>query len=272
MTTTFSVLLSVYHRERPDFLHAALESVFRQTIPPTEVVLVEDGPLTAELYTVIAEFKKRYPCLKSIRLHTNQGLGRALNEGLKHCHHELVARMDTDDIAKPDRFERQLQVFREHPEVDVCGAWLDEFSEDIKHIHSVKRLPETHAELYKYGQRRNPVNHPVVMFRREAVLHNGSYRDYPLFEDYFLWVRMLTNGCHFYCLQESLLYFRASEDMFARRGGWRYALVEMRLQFLFYGLRYINFRTLLQNILIRFTARVMPYTLRVWLYKKKLRK
>lgn len=272
MTTKFSVLLSVYHRERPDFLHAALDSVFQQTIPPTEVVLVEDGPLTEELEAVIADFKKKHSELKPIRLSKNLGLGRALNEGLKHCHYGLVARMDTDDIAKPHRFERQLQVFREHPEVDVCGAWLDEFSENIERVHSVKRLPETNEELYLYGQRRNPVNHPVVMFRREAVLCNGSYRDYPLFEDYFLWVRMLTNGCRFHCIQESLLYFRASQDMFARRGGWKYALVEMRLQFLFYGLRYINFSTFLQNICIRFTARIMPHRLRVWLYKKKLRK
>ena len=267
----FSVLMSVYRREQPSFLSDSLASIFKQTVPPDEVVLVKDGPLTVELEEVIACFVAEHPELKVVPLPVNAGLGRALNEGLKHCSHELVARMDTDDICKPDRFEKQLRVFETQPQIDVCSAWLDEFDTDIQHVHSVKYLPETSEELYEYGKTRNPVNHPVVMFRKEAVIRSGSYQHYPLFEDYYLWVRMLVAGSKFYTIQEALLYFRASPDMFARRGGWAYALTEARLQFLLYGIRYINMRTFLENLIIRFFTRIMPPGIREKLYKKKLR-
>ena len=114
----FSVLLSVYKKEHPTYLKQSLDSLFAQTLPPDEIVLVKDGPLTPELEAVVTEYQSRYPMLKVVPLPQNQGLGKALNEGLKHCSYELVARMDTDDIAKPERFERQMQVFREHPETD----------------------------------------------------------------------------------------------------------------------------------------------------------
>ena len=118
----FSVLLSLYHKESPLFLRQSLTSIFTQTLLPIEVVLVEDGPLTDELYVIIEESTIRHPELKVVSLPSNQGLGKALNEGLKHCSYDLVARMDTDDIAKPDRFEKQMAVFLEHPEIDVVGG------------------------------------------------------------------------------------------------------------------------------------------------------
>ncbi|WP_418846245.1 glycosyltransferase, partial [Phocaeicola sp.] len=130
----FSVLISVYNKENSLSLRQSLTSVFRQKLPPTEVVLLKDGPLTEELDKVIAEYVMRYPELKIVSLPVNQGLGKALNEGLKHCSYDLVARMDTDDIAKPDRFEKQIRVFQEHPELDVVGAWIDEFEETTSNI------------------------------------------------------------------------------------------------------------------------------------------
>lgn len=262
----FSVLLSLYHKEKPEYLRASLDSVFSQTVPPTEVVLVEDGPLTNELQEVVCEYVNRYPTLHVVRFSVNRGLGRALNEGLNHCHYELVARMDTDDIAKPYRFERQLAEFERQSDLDVCSAWLDEFEENPKFIKSVKKLPKTHEELYEYGKFRNPVNHPAVMFRKEAVQLNGNYQDYPLFEDYFLWVRMLTYGCRFYCIQESLVCFRSSADMIRRRGGLKYALTELRLQFLLFGLRYTTFGMLCKSVFIRFFVRVIPGNLRKKVY------
>lgn len=266
-----SVLMSVYFKEKPDYLKASLDSVFNQTVPPTEVVLVEDGRLTDELEDVVCEYERAHLEMKVVRCEENRGLGHALNIGLRHCSYELVARMDTDDICMRHRFERQLEVFEAHPEVDVCSAWMSEFETTPDKPTAIKRLPETSEELFEYGKRRNPVNHPVVMFRKCCVMGNGSYRDYPLFEDYFLWVRMITNGCHFYTIQEPLLYFRAVREIYARRGGLHYALIEIRLQFLFYGLRYINLRIFFQNICVRFITRIMPYSLSAWFYKKLLR-
>ena len=158
----FSVLLSVYGGEKGEFLRRSLASVFAQTVRAREVVLVEDGPLTEDLYRVVEEFRARQPELKVVPLPRNGGLGRALNEGLKHCSFDIVARMDTDDICRPDRFEKQLRVLREHPDVAVVSAWIDEFVDDPGHVVSTRRLPERPEELYEYGKSRCPVNHPVV--------------------------------------------------------------------------------------------------------------
>ena len=146
----FSVLLSVYGGEKGEFLRRSLASVFNQTVLAQEVVLVEDGPLTEDLYSIIEEFRIRQLGLKIVFLSQNQGLGKALNEGLKHCSYDLVARMDTDDIAKPNRFEKQVKVFEEHPELDLVGAWIDEFEGTPQHILSVRKVPETSEEIREY--------------------------------------------------------------------------------------------------------------------------
>ena len=268
----FSVLLSLYAKESPTFLASSLDSIFHQTLLPDEIILVKDGPLTVELDAIVSDYAARYPILKVIPLPQNQGLGKALNEGLKHCSYDIVARMDTDDISKPDRFEKQIAVFRKHPELDLVGAWIDEFEEDIHHVISTRKLPERHEDVMSYATRRNPINHPVVMFRKSAVLAAGGYQHFPLFEDYFLWVRMLRNGAKFYNIQESLLYFRTSPNMFKRRGGWKYAMDEVRFQNVMRKMKMITWRRFLMNVAIRFPVRVMPNKLREAIYKKSLRK
>ena len=268
----FSVLLSLYKKEHPSQLRQSLNSLFSQTLPPNEIILVKDGPLTAELDAVVSDYVARYSILKVVPLPQNQGLGKALNEGLKHCSYDLVARMDTDDIAKPDRFERQIKVFEEHPELDLVGAWIDEFEGTPQHILSVRRVPETSEEIREYCKKRCPVNHPVVMFRKSAVLAAGGYQHFPLFEDYYLWVRMLKNETKFYNIQESLLYFRASPDMFKRRGGWKYAMDELRFQNMMRKMGMIDWKRFIINVAIRFPARIIPNSLRGFLYKKIMRK
>lgn len=265
-----SVLLSVYYKENVHHLSQALDSILHQSVPPTEIILVKDGPLTEELETVLARYQQQYPLLHTVSLPVNQGLGKALNEGLKHCRYPLIARMDTDDIAKPDRFEKQLQVFEQHPEVDICSAWIEEFEDTPTRILAVKKLPETHAEIQKYARHRCPINHPVVMYKKEAVLKAGGYEGFP--EDYRLWVKMLGKGARFYNLQESLLYFRFSPSMVKRRGGWRYALADMKSQIDFYRMGFLNLPTLVCNLLIRLTVRLTPNRLRSVIYRKMLRK
>lgn len=268
---SFSVLLSLYHKESPVYLRQSLDSVFSQTQLPDEVVLVEDGPLTSELYAVIEEYKRKCPILKVIPLAENGGLGRALNEGLKHCSYDLVARMDTDDIAKPDRFEKQLSVFRNDPNTDVVGAWIDEFEDDVCNVKSTKKLPENHEAILQYAKKRCPINHPVVMFRKSAVLSAGGYQHFPLFEDYYLWVRMLANGARFYNIQASLLYFRFSPEMIKRRGGWKYAMDEIRFQRMMRQKCFISSSEFLFNTSVRFLTRIIPNSWRTVIYKKILR-
>lgn len=268
----FSVLLSVYYNECPYFLRQSIDSLFYQSLQPAEVVLVKDGDLTPELDNVITECTAKYMHLRVVSLRQNQGLGKALNEGLKHCSYDLVARMDTDDIAKPDRFEKQIRAFQEHPELDVVGAWIDEFEETTSNIISTRKLPEVHDDICQFAKKRNPENHPVIMFRKQAVLAAGGYQHFPLFEDYYLWIRMLQNGAKFYNIQESLLYFRFSPAMFKRRGGLKYVTTELRFQNQLRNLGFITSSEYLYNVFIRVITRMMPNTLRAILYKKALRK
>lgn len=267
----FSVLLSLYYKENPNYLRESLDSIFTQTVLPNEIIMVKDGPLTEELDQTVLEYEKKYSFFKVIPLEQNQGLGKALNIGLDACTNDIVARMDTDDIAKSDRFEKQLKQFENHPELDVVGAWIEEFEGNIANVSSIRKVPQEHKDIYKYAQKRNPVNHPVVMFRKTAVLKAGGYQHFPLFEDYFLWVRMLMNGAKFHNIQEGLLYFRFTPDMFQRRGGWQYALTEIKLMKLYYKMGFINALTFLQNVVLRFAARVIPNNLRGYLYKKLAR-
>ncbi|MBR1775009.1 MAG: glycosyltransferase [Bacteroidales bacterium] len=267
----FSVLMSVYYKEQSGFLCQALNSVFNQTLRTDEVVLVKDGPLTKELDDAIEKYQEQYPELKVIKLAKNGGLGKALNEGLKHCSFDIVARMDTDDISKPDRFEKQIKFLEQHPEIDVVSSWIDEFENNINNVKSTKKLPEKHTDIYKFGKKKCPVNHPTVVFRKHAVENVGSYLHFPLFEDYYLWVRLLQNGAKFYNIQESLLYFRLSPNMFKRRGGIKYGLDEIRLQNKFFSMGFINLPTYIYNVIIRFTTRIIPNKLRECIYLKLLR-
>ncbi len=268
----FSVLLSVYFKENPLLLKQALESIWlAQTAKPAEIVIVKDGPLTDELNQVIDDFSKTAP-VKIVALEKNQGLGAALNKGLAHCQYDIVARMDSDDVSKPTRFEKQIGFLYGSPDIDLVSASIDEFTETTGHIISTRRLPEFHSEIEKFAKKRCPVNHPVVVFKKTAVLKAGGYQHFPLFEDYFLWVRMLMSGAKFYNLQESLLYFRANADTFKRRGGFKHAIDDIKLQIKFRKIGFITFYEMIRNIVYRATVRLFPNFIRVLFYKKILRK
>lgn len=267
----FSVLCSLYFRESPIALRESLDSIFAQTLMPNEVVIVKDGPLTEELDKVLEEYVGRYGIIKVVPLEKNVGLGAALNEGMKHCSYELIARMDTDDVCSQNRFEKQINVFKNNRDLDVVGAWIDEFESEVSNVKSIRKLPETHESIYSYGKSRNPINHPVVMFKKSAVIAAGGYKTFHLFEDYYLWVRMLVNGSKFYNIQESLLYFRLSPDMFKRRGGFKYAISEVKFEKAIYKLGYISFLNMVLNILKRTVVRIMPNKFREWIYKKVVR-
>lgn len=267
----FSVLISIYHKDNSVYLNSALKSILNnQTVLPSEIVIVKDGPLTHELEEVLNNFTFNIP-VKYVSLAYNQGLGTALNEGLKYCSYSIVARMDADDIAKPNRFETQLTIFRQFPDLDVVGAAVDEFDNDISIILTTRKLPEIGKDIYKFAKKRNPINHPVVMFKKESVLAAGGYKHFPLFEDYYLWIRMLANGCKFYNCPDSLLYFRFSQNTYNRRAGLQYALTELKLQREFYNLGILNWWDFLFNVPLKFIIRISPKYFRVIIYKHILR-
>ncbi len=254
----FSVLIAVYAKEQPANLQQSLESIFRQELPPTEVILMEDGPLTAELEAVVAAYSERHPELHIVKCEKNRGLGLTLREGMHHCHYDIIARMDSDDIAKPERFQKETAYLEAHPQTDIVGSWVDEFQDAPEHPISIRKVPETHELLKQFSHSRNPMNHPTVMFRKKAVIEAGNYRHCPLFEDYDLWVRMMINGARFHNLQESLLLFRMTPQMFSRRGGSNYTRQEIRFQRSLYRIGYIGLAKMIMNIVSRTFFRIIP--------------
>ena len=266
----YSVLMSVYLKESPEFLRQSMESIYNQTIPTDNFVLVCDGPLNAGLYKVIEEQKGKFQeALKIIQLEKNCGLGNTLNEGMKHCCHELVARMDSDDISFPKRCERQLQVFKDRPEVAICSGTVLEFKNTLDRITGRRILPEKYEEICKFSHKRNPFNHPAVMFRKLAVEKSGGYQErYHLFEDYDLWVRMLMKGYKGYNLKFPILYMRVSEDMYARRGGKSYAKTMLQIHWWMKQSGWTKGCEYITGAVPHAVICVLPNRLRKWIYQR----
>ena len=268
----FSVLISVYYKEKPEYLEDAINSIFNQTLLPKEVILVEDGKLTDELYAVINILKEKYHEIKTVRLKENRGLGPALNEGLKYCSYDIVARMDSDDISMPNRFRLQIDFLENHPDIDIISGWIDEFYGNKENIISTRKTPEAHNDIVKFGKSRNPINHPATMFRKSIICNIGGYSAIPFLEDYDLWVRAILNGAHLYNIQQSLLWFRLSDNAFLRRGGIDYAKNEITFQYHLHKIGYISMINMYCNILIRLMIRLLPNMIRKRIYVFKLRK
>ena len=268
----YSVLMSVYHKEKAEYLRTAMDSIWRQTVPTDDFILVCDGPLTSELDSVIKEMNSSHPELYVLRLEKNGGLGNALNHGIKHCKNELVARMDSDDIAYPDRCERQLKAFQEHPDTDICSGIVEEFTISIDQVEVRRVPPETHEEIIAFAKKRNPFNHPCVMYKKSAVDDAGGYQDFYLLEDYFLWIRMLQNGVKGYNLQEPLLWMRAGSDMYKRRSGWKYAKSQKALFKYMKDSGFITSGQYTKSAVIRTCSSLTPNWLREFMFKSVMRK
>ena len=266
----FSVLMSVYNKEKAELLDKALQSVLKnQTFLPAELVLVEDGPLTEALYATIEKYRSGRTRLVSVKLPRNGGLGRALNAGLAQCSYEWVARMDSDDISLPDRFEKQWQYLQKHPETDVLGCALYEFADDERTVTAVKSCPKTIDTYIKF---RSPVNHPTAFLRKAAVIEAGGYRHCPFMEDYHLWIRMYAAGLKITSLQEPLYLFRMDRNTQKRRGGWRYVRSETEIQALLYRKGVISAPRYLLNMAVRCGGRLIPGNFRAFLYRTLFRK
>lgn len=273
MKDNFSVLMSVYKNDNPVHFRIAVESVtINQTLPPNEVVIVVDGPVPDELASTIKTFENEIPYIEVHRLSHNGGLGNALRVGVTHCSHELIARMDADDISVADRFEKQLSYMIEHPEISVLGGQISEFIGKEDNIVGYRNVPLNIDECRKYYQDRDPLNHMTVMFRKSAVLDVGNYQPWHLDEDTYLWGRILKKGYEIANLPDVLVNVRVGDAMYARRGGWKYfksdtGILKWKLE---NGLT--SKSRFLYNYLIRFIVQVlMPNSVRAWFFKKILR-
>ena len=251
----FSVLLSIYYKESANSLNQALTSIWdKQTLKPTEIILVKDGKLPPELNHCIEEWKaKLNNHLKVIPLQHNVGLGKALNEGLKHCQYEWVMRMDTDDIATPDRFEKQIKFITNHPDIVLIGGQIQEFKGTPENITVQRLVPTTSENINEYAKKRAPFNHPTVAYRKDIIQNIGGYQHHLLMEDYNLWLRLLAAGYKTANLSDTLLYMR-TDDMHGRRRGLKYIKSEWQL---FQLKRELKFQPTI-SAFIFFIARALP--------------
>lgn len=267
----FSLLMSVYKYDNVKFFEQALQSIEANSIIPADFVLICDGHLTDELNRVIDGYRDRLP-INVVRLPINVGLGRALQLGIKHCHCEWVARFDADDICSSNRFANQVAFIEKNSSIDIVGGQIIEFVDDPNEIGaSKKQVPTDHNRIYNYARLRNPINHMTVMFRKSAVLEAGNYQHAPLYEDYDLWVRMLMKGYKFANVNEILVYARAGDKMYQRRGGLSYARQETVMQYNFYKLGFLSSFQLIENLILRIPIRLIPNNIRKLIYSKLLR-
>lgn len=272
MIAQFSVLMSIYIKEKPEYVEECFQSLLQQTVLADEWVIVEDGPLTNEMYGLLETYEEKHPNLiKRVPLKVNKGLGLALRAGLAACTNELVARMDTDDIARKDRFERQLAIFKHNPAIDVCGSHIIEFDNSIENVLATRKVPLTHDEIVKYQKMRSAFNHMTVMFKKSAVLKAGNYEHCPLMEDDMLWVRMILSGAKCMNIDDYLVYARTGLAMIGRRGGWSYFLKYKHGKDMILETGFIGLREYWETIIPQFVFSLVPSKLRIFLFTKLLR-
>lgn len=266
----FSVLMCVYHAEQPDNLDEALESIAISSSVPSQLVLVEDGPIGDELREVIDAYRNRLP-IESRRLKVNSGLPAALNVGLPACRHELVARCDSDDINHERRFERQLRAFETDEALAVVGTDITEFDPETGVTTAARRLPCDWDGLKRYARKRNPLNHASVMYRASVIRSLGGYEDFIGFEDYALWARCILAGYKIANIPEPLVHVRAGAGQLARRRGLRYVRREIELARHFYRVGFFSRQNLALFVATRAPVRVLPLPLVTRIYNSVLR-
>lgn len=275
MIFKFSVITSMYKNDNPEFVRVALDSMLiNQTVRPTEIVLVRDGLVPEVLDKLLNEYEARYPeVFNIIRLNQNGGLGKALKLGVESAKYDIVARMDSDDICLPNRFELQLQYMETHPECDIIGGQMTEFIGEPSNIVGKRIVPESNEDIYNYMKGRCALNHVTVMFRKNSILKAGNYQDWFWNEDYYLWVRMMMNKCVLANLSDVLVNVRSGENQYARRGGMKYFKSEEGIQHLMLKNKLINQWEYSVNVAKRLIVQLLlPNWLRGWVFRTFARK
>lgn len=269
----YSFLMSVYHKDNPQLLREAIESILYQTMKSEEVFIVCDGPLTPELDAVLEEYWTKQPELFTIfRLPNNVGLGQALSEGILRCRNELVARMDSDDISLSDRMEKELAYFRQNPDLSVVGGQIAEFMGSVSNILDYRMVPISDSEIRQMLKKRNPMNHVTTVMKRSDVIACGNYENVYGFEDYVLWAKMLHAGKRFGNIDALCVYVRVDDDMYKRRSGKTCYQGAVVLEKTLKSNSEITQFEYMKNIAVRFIGyRVIPIFVRKILYQTMLR-
>lgn len=259
-----SCLLPVHAGAHPPHVNISIKSIVDQSRQPDELLLLQDGPVPHPIKEDLTRWKNEKDWIEVIECDENRGIAATLRDGVEQAEHDVIARMDADDISVKDRFERQIRFLHDNPSVDVCGGWIEEFTKSGE--TSIRKVPTDHTSIVQYARRRSPFNHVSVMMKREAILNAGNYREMDPTEDYDLWMRMLANGATFANIDDVLVQVRGGEDMFHRRGGIKYARHEIRQFYEFVDIGTISWFDFIINVLIRVPVRILPAPIRKQVY------
>mgnify|MGYP002580665982 CR=1 FL=1 len=257
MKTRITVIMGIYNCA--DTLVESLESLEAQTYKKFKVILCDDGSKDNTL-EVAQKWAEKHPNYIVIRNERNIKLAATLNHCLEYADTEYVARMDTDDLIAPTRFEKEIRKLDEG--YDVVSCWSVLFWPNDDQLFCIKHRPETHEDIIKLAHKRSPVCHAGCVLRKQAVIDAGNYQACYLYEDYHLWVRMIMNGARFYNIQEVLYYVRTSPALIARRGGWKYMCNEIKTFRFFYNIGFYSRKDLLRNIITHSPVRILPVWIR----------
>ena len=264
----YSVLTTLYAKEKPEYLRQSLDSMLGQTVPPDEYVIVEDGYIPDPLEQVVNEYAGKYPIFKIVKLEKNSGCGKASIAGMNACSNDLVARIDSDDISLPNRCEKELQMFEQEPDLVVIGSDHYEFDEDPEQINIIKKMPARPEEIYEYGKKRNPFNHSTVMLRKSIVDKYGGYAPIKRSLDFELFTRLLYNGCKCRNIPEPLVKYRAGMGRIKRKKSWISLKCDMKIHRRNYRIRYISLPEYVFVVGRYWAFFLMPQKMAEFLFKK----
>lgn len=267
----FSATISCYKNDNPNDFETAFLSIYNQTIRPDEIIITVDGPIPSELDHIVTRFEKDCKAIV-IRSEKNNGLGIAHAIAVSNAKYDWLAIMDADDISVPDRFEKQLSIVVEHPEISVVGGQIDEFIGNPENIVGIRDVPLNDDEIKKYLKKRCPFNHVTILLNTNFVKKAGNYQDWHYNEDYFLYCRMLECGAEFRNIPDVLVHVRVGKEMYRRRGGWKYFKSEAKLQKWMLNHKIIAYPRYVINVTIRLCIQVlMPNWLRGFVFQKLFR-
>lgn len=269
--TDYSVLMAVYRKDNPEYLKISIESMLSQTVPPEQFVIVIDGAVSSEIESIIRQYSHKKELFTVVRLKENAGLGNALNTGLNYCRNNLVARMDADDISKPDRCEKELALFTKYPHLAVCGCNMGEFYDSTYSIKTSRNVPAKYRDIINFSRCRQPFNHPTVIYKKDVIMKCGGYSRLRRKEDFDLFSRIISNGYYVRNINKSLYLYRADEENFRRRKSKENLLCAFYVYSMHWRRKGCNFFDFLLMCCGEIILFALPGRLMKWLSDKLLR-
>jgi glycosyltransferase involved in cell wall biosynthesis len=232
----FSCLISVYSGTVLPFFEIAIESIFKQTVQPNEIIIVKDGAVTRELDEFIDELIKNQSAseIRVLALEENMGAGPARNKAIEKAKYDWIAVMDCDDYALPTRFEKQIAVLHSNPGIDFISSLSDEYADDFQEENFIatKKCPETSLSITRRLNYNCCITNPTIFFRKKVWEKTQGYASFRfLNEDHFFFLKVAKQNFQFYCVQEPLVKVRIGKEQRKRRSGFKLFWTDVKFRY-----------------------------------------